>query len=82
MLFLLFFKYKYVNKELFSSNEGKLLYYVGTSRAKIQLDIITSMSELDCRELLSQNFEYKRKIKNPMRDLASVLKCHEFIENN
>lgn len=68
-----------VNKELFSSNEGKLLYYVGTSRAKIQLDIITTMSEEDCKELLTNTFEYRRKIKNPMRDLASVLKCHEFI---
>ena len=68
------------DNDIFTTNEGRLLYYVGTSRAKLQLDIISTFTDDDCKNLLQNTFEYKRKIKNPKRDFASVLKCHEYIE--
>lgn len=68
------------DNDTFTTNEGRLLYYVGTSRAKLQLDIISTFTDDDCKNLLQNTFEYKRKIKNPKRDFASVLKCHEYIE--
>ena len=66
----------------FSTKTGKLIYYVGTSRARIQLDILSALSDEECTKLLTEAFEYKRKIRNPKRDLATVLKCHEYIEDN
>ena len=71
-----------VDKNTFTSKTGKLIYYVGTSRARIQLDILSALTNEECTELLTEAFEYKRKIKNPKRDLATVLKCHEYIEDN
>ena len=71
-----------VDENTFTSTTGKLLYYVGTSRARIQLDILSALTDEECKELLTSTFEYKRKIRNPKRDLATVLKCHEYIEDN
>lgn len=67
-----------VDKSTFTTREGKMLYYVGTSRAKIQLDIITTLTDEDCKELLTNEFKYTLKIKKPKRSLASVLKCNAY----
>lgn len=61
-----------IDKETFNE-DNVLLYYVGASRARLRLDIITSMSDDDCIHVLEHALRYKGKIKKPKRDLASAL---------
>ena len=73
-----------VDKETFiGSNENNednvMLFYVGTSRAKLHLDIITQMDSDDCRDVLESLG--KEKIgKNTKRDLAKALNAVARIE--
>lgn len=61
-----------VTKETFS-DEQRQLYYVGASRARLKLDILTQMTEQECKDVLSESLEYNKKIKNPKKDLANAL---------
>ena len=54
-------------------NNNILLYYVGTSRARLWLDIITTMDSEACTEVLQDTFEKKGFIRNPQRELASAI---------
>ena len=59
-------------KELFD-NENVLRYYVGTSRARLKLDIVTILSSDDCTEILKNKFKSEEKIKKPQKELARAL---------
>ena len=63
-----------VDESTFLGNEGQnvLLYYVGTSRARLRLDIITTMDNDSCIRVL-QSLGKEEKIKRPQRDLARAL---------
>lgn len=61
-----------VDKETFSE-EQRQLYYVGASRARLRLDILTQMTDEDCETVLKETLRYDKKIKNPKRDLANAL---------
>ena len=61
-----------VDGSSFNSN-NVLLYYVGTSRARLRLDIITELSDADCKDILVNNLEVTGVIKKPKRELASAL---------
>lgn len=50
-----------------------LLYYVGTSRARLKLDIISQLTDEDCVNILSNHFDYSGKVKKPKKELASAL---------
>ena len=63
-----------VDEETFNK-ENVLLFYVGASRARIKLDIITTLDDEACRKVLEQKLEYKGRIKKPKRDLAKALKA-------
>lgn len=52
-----------------------LLFYVGASRARIKLDIITTLDDDTCRTILEEQLNYTGKIKKPKRDLAKALKA-------
>ncbi len=54
-------------------NENSLIYYVGTSRARLWLDIITTMNNEECTDVLQSAFEKRGHIKNPQRDLAAAI---------
>lgn len=54
-------------------NENSLIYYVGTSRARLWLDIITTMNSEECTDVLQSAFEKRGHIKNPQRDLAAAI---------
>lgn len=47
------------------------LFYVGASRARIQLEIVTDMNNEACKYVLEKLD--KRVSKRPMRDLATVI---------
>ena len=53
--------------------EKALLYYVGTSRARLWLDIITTMDNEACTNVLQSVFEKRGHIKNPQRELAAAI---------
>ena len=53
--------------------QKSLLYYVGTSRARLWLDIITTMDNEACTDVLQSVFEKRGHIKNPQRELAAAI---------
>lgn len=53
--------------------ENSLIYYVGTSRARLWLDIITTMDNESCLNVLQSVFEKCGYIKNPQRELAAAI---------
>lgn len=61
-----------VTAEIFKE-ENSLIYYVGTSRARLWLDIITTMEKQECNEVLESVFKKQGNIKNPQRELAAVI---------
>ena len=61
-----------IDKELFD-NENVLRYYVGTSRARLKLDIVTTLSSDACTEILKNKFKSEEKIKKPQKELARAL---------
>lgn len=60
------------NADIFEE-EKALLYYVGTSRARLWLDIITTMDNEACTDVLQSVFEKRGHIKNPQRELAAAI---------
>lgn len=61
-----------VDSDSFNS-KNVLIYYVGTSRARLKLDVITQLSDNDCIDILVHNLGYTGKIKRPKKELASAL---------
>ena len=55
------------------NEENVLRYYVGASRAKIRLEIISMMSDEACKNVLEEKLNYTKKIKRPKRELAYAL---------
>lgn len=53
--------------------ENALLFYVGTSRARLSLDIITTMDAEACLSVLQSGFDKKGKIRNPQKEFASAI---------
>lgn len=55
--------------------ENVLLFYVGSSRARIRLDVISNLDDEKCTDILKNKLDYKGRIKKPKRDLAKALKA-------
>lgn len=57
-----------------SSNDPTLrgLFYVGASRARLRLEIITTMTESDCKEIIRQN-PPQYSVKNYLKEFAEYL---------
>ena len=70
-----------VDGESFNQN-NVLIYYVGTSRARLRLDIITMLSDEDCLDILQNILKKTGKIRKPRRELASSLNAIGTITNN
>ena len=60
--------------------ENVLRYYVGASRARVRLDMITMMDDEECTRVLTDRINYSKKIKKPMRELAYALNALPSIE--
>ena len=55
------------------NDENVLLYYVGTSRARLWLDMITTMDNETCTDILQEKKKKRGLIKNPQRELAIAI---------
>ena len=53
--------------------ENRLLFYVGTSRARIELSIISSLSNEDCCYILNNELNVNKEIRNGKKELSSKL---------
>ncbi|SEA76612.1 Type III restriction enzyme, res subunit [Oribacterium sp. KHPX15] len=62
--------------------ENVLRYYVGASRARVRLEIVTLMNDNACTRVLNEKIKYSKKIKKPMRELAYALNALPSIESN
>lgn len=67
-----------VNEETFSES-NRLLFYVGSSRARLRLEMLTDMDASVCGEVLTNQLSYKKKIKRPQKDLAAELNAFPVI---
>ena len=67
-----------IAEDTFSDN-NRLLFYVGSSRARLRLEMITTMDECACEKVLATKLNCKRKIKRPQRDLAVELNAFPVI---
>lgn len=61
-----------VTSDIFE-DKNSLIYYVGTSRARLWLDILTTMGNEECTDVLQSVFEKRGHIKNPQRELAAAI---------
>lgn len=61
-----------VGKDTFD-DENVLRFYVGTSRARIRLDIISNLTDDECKEILVDKMKKTAKIRHPKKDFASAL---------
>ena len=68
-----------VSKQTFSG-ESAMRFYVGASRARLRLDIITAMSDDECEHVLREVLKYNKKIKKPKKDLAIALNAFPNVE--
>lgn len=62
------------------TEENAMLFYVGASRAKIRLEMISLMDDEACTKVLLESLEYSKKIKQPMQNLAYALNALPKIE--
>lgn len=64
-----------IDKDTFSER-NKMLFYVGTSRARFALNLYYVMSEDECEFVLRNCFDFEEKIKKAKRELSKKLKTH------
>ena len=50
-----------------------LIFYVGTSRARIKLEIAAILSDDDCEEILTSVLNYQGKVRRAKKDFAGAL---------
>ncbi len=55
-------------------------FYVGASRARLSLEIVTMMTDQNCEKVLHGVVDYKKKIKNAKRELALALNAMPIVE--
>ena len=60
-----------VDEKTFVS-EAVQRFYVGASRARLRLEIVTTMTDTECESVLLNVVKYKKKIKNAKREMASA----------
>lgn len=61
-----------VDKTTFEQ-ENVLIFYVGTSRARIKLEIAAILSDDDCRDILTTVLNYQGKVRRAKKDFAGAL---------
>lgn len=61
-------------------SEAVQRFYVGASRARLRLEIVTTMTDECCEKILLEVVNYKKKIKNPKRELAMAFNAMPIVE--
>ncbi len=59
--------------EMTFSNENVLIYYVGASRARLKLDIMTILSDDGCERVLKNVLHYDGRIRKAKKDFAGAM---------
>ena len=54
--------------------KNTLLFYVGASRARLRLEVVTDMDNDACSRFM-KNAVGQREFRRPMREFASLLNC-------
>ena len=54
-------------------DQQALIYYVGTSRARLYLDIIAELNDAECEMILREKLKVSKKIRQPKKNLATAL---------
>lgn len=67
-----------VTKDTFKP-DNVLRFYVGTSRARLNLDMLGILSDDDCTAVLQDDMQYQGKIRKPRRELATALNAKAII---
>ena len=62
--------------------DNVLIYYVGTSRARLRLDVITMLSDEEWLDILQNTLKRTGKIRKPRRELASALNAIGTVTND
>ena len=70
-----------VDKTTFEQ-DNVLLFYVGTSRARIKLEIVAVLSDDDCKDILSSVLNYQGKVRRAKKDLAGALNAVGSLRNH
>ena len=60
--------------------ENVLRFYVGTSRARIKLEITAVLSDEECKKILLTSLNYSGKIRRAKKDLAGALNAIGILE--
>ena len=68
-----------VDRTTFES-DNVMMFYVGTSRARLYLDIIASISKEDCASILQNTLHSESKIEFPEQELAAALNTRCSVE--
>ncbi len=53
--------------------DNVLRFYVGASRARVRLEMVCAMDDVECTRTLEEKLNYNKKIKKPMREFAYAL---------
>lgn len=53
--------------------DNVLIFYVGTSRARIKLEIVSILNDNECHEILLSTLRYTGKIRRAKKDLAGAI---------
>lgn len=68
-----------VDEDTFGNAEVQR-FYVGASRARLRLEIVTMMTDESCQKVLLDVLKYKKKIKNAKRELAMAFNAMPIVE--
>ena len=64
-----------VNKSVFEDEETKRVFYVGTSRARLALRVLSDLSMDECTELINQ-WGIPKTSKNAQKVIANYFRCN------
>lgn len=59
--------------KIYKDSDTVFLYYVGASRAKLRLEILTQLTDEECINVLQKTLNYRSKIRKPRREFAIAL---------
>lgn len=64
-----------VDQDVFENEEIKRIFYVGTSRARLSLNIISILNAESCSQVITE-WEIPRTSKNPMKTISGYFRCN------
>ena len=63
-----------VDRNVFDDEEAKRIFYVGTSRARLALRVVSTLNTDSCKEIIAEK-QLPKTSKNPQKVIASYFQC-------